>query len=262
LGHESDAARYQAIAARSLGAFRDTFIATDGTVLNDTVTAISVCLVFDLFESASHAAVAGGRLIELVAEAGYRISTGFVGTPIVCDALVLAGGLDTAYALLLQDELPSWLYPVSMGATTIWERWDSMLPDGSINPGDMTSFNHYALGAVADFMHRVVAGLSTEGAGSARLRIAPRPGGGLTRASARHHGPLGIASSSWRRFGTSFELEVEVPPGASATVVMPGNEIGSSQVVGPGRHTFQSELQTAESDWAPDARGARKEAAR
>jgi alpha-L-rhamnosidase len=262
LGQESDAARYQAIALRSLSAFRDAFIATDGTVLNDTVTAISVCLVFDLFESASHAAVAGARLIELVAEAGYRISTGFVGTPIVCDALVLAGGLDTAYALLLQDELPSWLYPVSMGATTIWERWDSMLPDGSINPGDMTSFNHYALGAVADFMHRVVAGLSAEGAGSARLRIAPRPGGGLTRASARHHGPLGIASSSWRRVGTSFELEVEVPPGASATVVMPGNEIGSSQVVGPGRHTFQSELPKAESDWAPDARGARKEAAR
>ena len=93
-------------------------------------------------------------------DAQYRITTGFVGTPIVCDALAATGHHDTAYHLLLQTECPSWLYPVTLGATTMWERWDSMLPDGSINTGEMTSFNHYALGAVVDFVHRVVAGLA------------------------------------------------------------------------------------------------------
>ena len=89
------------------------------------------------------------------------------------------GHIDTAYHLLLRDEAPSWLYPVTMGATTMWERWDSMLPDGSVNPGEMTSFNHYALGAVVDFLHRVVGGLESAEPGWRRVRIAPRPGGGL-----------------------------------------------------------------------------------
>ena len=86
----------------------------------------------------------GDRLAWLVRRDGYRIGTGFVGTPLVADALSRTGHLDAATRLLLQTENPSWLYPVTMGATTIWERWDSMLEDGIINPGEMTSFNHYA----------------------------------------------------------------------------------------------------------------------
>ena len=102
--------------------------------------------------------------------------------PFVNDALTVTGHLDDAYALLLQREAPSWLYAVTMGATTIWERWDSMLPDGSINPGEMTSFNHYAFGAVADWMHRSVAGLAP-----ARARIPPHP----RRTAARRRADLG-----------------------------------------------------------------------
>ena len=117
------------------------------------------------------------------ATAATASSTGFVGTPLICDALTHAGALDTAYRLLLQRECPSWLYPVTMGATTIWERWDSMLPDGTVNPGEMTSFNHYALGAVADWLHRTVAGLAPAAPGlpaaarraAARRRAAPAP---------------------------------------------------------------------------------------
>jgi hypothetical protein len=118
-------------------------------------------------------------------------------TPLICDALTAAGEIDAAYALLLQRGWPSWLYPVTMGATTIWERWNSMLPDGSINPGQMTSFNHYALGAVADWMHRIVAGLAPAEPGYRRLRIAPRPGGRLTSAAATHETPYGTAEVAW-----------------------------------------------------------------
>ncbi len=112
----------------------------------------------------------------------FRIGTGFVGTPLVLDALADNGHLEDAYALLLQTECPSWLYAVTMGATTVWERWDSMLPDGSINPGSMTSFNHYALGAIADWLHRRVGGLEPEPPAFGGSASPPRPGGGITSA--------------------------------------------------------------------------------
>ena len=112
------------------------------------------------------------------------------------------GAYDSAYRLLTQRECPSWLYPVTMGATTVWERWDSMRPDGWINPGEMTSFNHYALGAIADWLHRVVAGLAPAAPGYRRLLIHPRPGDGLTQAGATHLTPYGRASVQWvRAFG-------------------------------------------------------------
>jgi alpha-L-rhamnosidase len=123
--------------------------------------------------------LAGKRLAQLVAESGYCIQTGFAGTPYVLDALTATGHLQEAYHFSCQRECPSWLYPVIMGATTVWERWDSMLPDGTINPGQMTSFNHYALGAVADWIHRVVGGIAPLEPGYSRVLIAPQPGGGI-----------------------------------------------------------------------------------
>jgi Bacterial alpha-L-rhamnosidase. len=137
-----------------------------------------------------------------------------VGTRLVCDASVSVGAVDEAYHLLQQRELPSWLYPVTMGATTIWERWDSMLPDGSVNQGEMTSFNHYALGAVADFLHRVVAGLAPAAPGYSRVRIAPQPAGGLTHASASHLSPWGRISVEWHRTGDDFRVAIELPDGS------------------------------------------------
>ncbi|MGC5224450.1 family 78 glycoside hydrolase catalytic domain [Micromonospora sp. DT81.3] len=238
LNKVTDANRYQHIADRAAAAFRAEFITPTGRVVSDTAASLAIALVFDLFDDADTAARAGRRLLELVEHSGYRITTGFVGTPIICDALVLAGDPDAAYRLLLQDRLPSWLYPVSMGATTIWERWDSMLPDGSINPGDMTSFNHYALGAVADFLHRSVAGLASAAPGWKKIRFQPHPGGGLTYTHARHESPQGTTSISWQREGTAFTLQLDVPPGAEGIVILPGAD---EQIrVAPGHHTFHS----------------------
>jgi alpha-L-rhamnosidase len=122
----------------------------------------------------------------------------------------------------MQRECPSWLYPVTMGATTIWERWDSMLPDGSINPGEMTSFNHYALGAVADWLHRTIGGIAPAEPGYRRIAIAPRPGGGLSHASARHLTPYGMAECSWAIRDGKIEVRVVVPPNATASLRLPG----------------------------------------
>lgn len=236
LGDEGRAVRYRAVEGRAREAFRTHFVTPAGRVVSDTVAALSLAICFDLLEGEDQLAVAGRRLAERVREGDHLIRTGFIGTPLVCDALVRTGSTDTAYHLLLQTRCPSWLYPVTMGATTVWERWDSMLADGSVNPGEMTSFNHYALGAVVDFMHRTVAGLAPTAPGYREVLFAPRPGGGLTSARASHLSPHGLVTSSWRREGTTFILEIDVPPGVRATVQLPGQTPGIDAPSGHSVH--------------------------
>jgi alpha-L-rhamnosidase len=132
-----------------------------------------------------------------------------------------------------------------MGATTIWERWDSMLPDGSVNPGEMTSFNHYALGAVADWLHRTVAGLAPGEPGYRRLEFQPRPGGGLSHAAARHSTPYGTAACSWRLTAEDITVEVEVPPNTTARVTLPGKD-GAPIEIASGKHTWTYAYQASD----------------
>jgi alpha-L-rhamnosidase len=222
LGRSDLVEHYSDIAARARRAFRAEYVAPSGRVVSDTVTALAVAIRFDLLETAEQRSAAGARLAELVRADDHLIATGFIGTPLVCDALAATGSIDTAYHLLLQTHCPSWLYPVTMGATTVWERWDSMLPDGSVNPGEMTSFNHYALGAVADFLHRIVAGLAPAAPGYRRVQIAPQPGGGLTHASARHLSPHGQIDVSWTRDERTLRIEVHLPAGVEGDLHVPG----------------------------------------
>ena len=224
LGRTAEQKKYQSLADEARAAFAREYITPAGRLMSDAETAYALALVFDLLPTAEQRQRAGERLNELVRESGYHIRTGFVGTPLICDALCSTGHYVAAYRLLLQQECPSWLYPVTMGATTVWERWDSMLPDGSINPGEMTSFNHYALGAVADWMHRTIGGLTPTEPGYRRMDIHPRPGGGLTHAQARHVTPYGLAESKWKIESGKFDLDVIVPPNASALVFLPNGE--------------------------------------
>ncbi len=184
----------------------------------------ALAIAFGLLDEPQRSA-AGERLADLVAASGYRVTTGFAGTPYICDALTQTGHLDVAYRLLLERECPSWLYPVTMGATTIWERWDSMLPDGSINPGQMTSFNHYALGAVADWMHRTIGGISPAAPGYARVRIAPRPGGGLSWATSALQTPHGEIRVAWKLVEDDLNLEIDLPDGVTAEIALPDSEV-------------------------------------
>ena len=189
--------------------------------MSDAPTAYALALGFDLVTDAAQRTRLAARLAELVRERGYRIATGFVGTPLVADALAESGHLYTAERLLLQTECPSWLYPVTMGATTVWERWDSLLPDGSVNPGEMTSFNHYALGAVADWLHRTVAGLAPDAPGYRRIRIAPRPLGRSTHARAEHLHPVRSRIRGVAARGREVVVTAEVPPNTEAIVDLP-----------------------------------------
>jgi len=245
LGRTGDAERYGALAAEVRAAFNREYVSPSGRLVSDATTVYAMAIAYALLPDAEQRRHAGERLAALVRASGYRISTGFVGTPLVCDALCSVGDIASAYRLLLQRECPSWLYPVTMGATTIWERWDSMLPDGTINPGEMTSFNHYALGAVADWLHRTVAGLAPAAPGYRHIEVHPRPGGGLTEASARHKTPYGMAETTWTLAEGRIVLKVIVPPNASATVTLPGSDAAPVEV-GSGTHEWRYDYPDAD----------------
>jgi alpha-L-rhamnosidase len=235
LGAGDDADYFSALADRVRSAFHKHYVTDGGRVLSDCATVYALAVEFGLLDGADRQG-AGDRLAELVRENGFRISTGFAGTPFVTDALTSTGHLDEAYRLLLERECPSWLYPVTMGATTVWERWDSMLPDGTINPGEMTSFNHYALGAVADWMHRTIGGIAPLAPGYDRVLIAPRPGGGLSWAKGALDTRHGTIATDWSLDDVGrLSLRVTVPEGVEATVRLPD---GTEEVVSAGNHRF------------------------
>ena len=239
LGRSEDAAHFAELAERTRAAFNEHYVKPDGTIHSDAETVYALAIVFGLLDEET-TQLAGKRLAELVAESGYHIQTGFAGTPFVTDALTTTGHLDEAYRLLLQTECPSWLYPVTMGATTIWERWDSMLPDGTINPGQMTSFNHYALGAVADWMHRSIGGIAPLEPGYSRVLIAPQPGGDIHWARSSLETRHGKISVSWSRDDDGpIELDIAVPEGVTALVQLPGTQ---EQEFGSGQHHLSSTL--------------------
>lgn len=225
LGRSQDAERFDALAAEVRHAFVGRYVLPGGRLSSDAPTAYALALTFDLLPQALRAAAAD-RLAWLVQADGDVVGTGFVGTPLLLDALSSTGHLDRAYALLMQTACPSWLYMVGQGATTIWERWDAILPDGSVNPGDMTSFNHYALGAVADWLHGTVAGLRQASPAGDQFDVAPRPGGGLTWAEAWLETAAGRAGVRWRSDHGTVSISVTLPPGARARV-----DLGSDGVV-------------------------------
>ncbi|MEU1217051.1 family 78 glycoside hydrolase catalytic domain [Streptomyces sp. NPDC005791] len=236
LGDAAEAERYTALADEVREAFRRRYVLPSGRMTSDSPTAYALGIAFGLLAPQQKQS-AGDRLAELVLADEARIATGFVGTPLICDALTDTGHLDVAYRLLLQTECPSWLYTVTQGATTIWERWDSLRPDGSLNPGGMTSFNHYALGAVADWLHRVVGGITATAPGYRDITFRPRPGGGITWARTRHETPYGSASLSWEVTATGMTARCTVPEGCRAVVELPACE---PITLHPGEHVIDT----------------------
>jgi alpha-L-rhamnosidase len=259
LGHDDDAQRYGRLSRDVAHAFRQAYVDADGTVRSDCQTVYALAIVWDLLETGTQRQGAGERLAALVREAGFHVSTGFLGTPVILDALCEVGYPDLAHSMLLTRTNPSWLYPVSMGATTIWERWDSMLPDGSVNPGDMTSFNHYAYGAVADWLHRRVAGLAPAAPGYREVAVRPLVTGQLSYAAADLDSPYGRIAVSWRLDEGRFELDLEVPPGVTAHLDLPlaGSAhqplVGSGEAAGRAAGAAGSAADDAAADAADDA---------
>ena len=245
LDRGEEAVTYEALWARIREAFQGAFVGEDGRLTARTQTACLLALQFDLLTDEQRGA-ALDLLIELIEEAGGALTTGFLGTPWLCEVLGDNGALDLAYQLLLREDYPSWLYSISKGATTIWEHWDGIKPDGSLWSPDMNSFNHYAYGAVGSWIGRVVGGIRSASPYAAfrELVIAPKPGGELTWVDHGLETGYGKVRCRWEVVPQGaadgrdkLELLVEVPANCTATVILPWS--GAQIEVGSGQHHFE-----------------------
>lgn len=233
LGHEADAIKYNGFYNAAKRAFQDRFVDSEGRVLSGTQTANVLALHFDLLAPEDRPK-ALEALVKDIQERGNHLSTGFVGTPYISRVLSDNGYLDVAYTLLLQRTWPSWLYPVTKGATTIWERWDGWTDDKGFQDIGMNSFNHYAYGAIGAWLYAVVAGIEIDESNPAykHIILQPRPGGGITWAKASLDSIHGRVSSYWRQEEFGFTWEVDVPPNTTATAYVPATSGQSVRVNG------------------------------
>ncbi|WP_372637231.1 family 78 glycoside hydrolase catalytic domain [Cohnella sp.] len=229
LGKDEEAGEYGRLLEGIIAKFRETFLTSEGRMAASTQTANILPLVFGLADGEDRKRIAAD-LNELVVRNGHHLDTGFVGTPYLCIALSENGYHETALKLLLQDTYPSWLYSITKGATTIWEHWDGIKPDGSFWSDDMNSYNHYAYGAIGDWMYRYVAGLDMDESEPAYKRAKIRPGcanGELTFARASFESAYGRIASGWRAEGGDIFVDVDVPGNAGADILLPSARLAS-----------------------------------
>jgi alpha-L-rhamnosidase len=225
LGKDADRLRYHALSAEAREAFIKRFVHEDGTIEGDKQTAYVLALEFNLLPQALRP-WAAAALVRNIRGRDNHLSTGFVGTPYINWVLSKTGHLDTAYALLKQTTWPAWLYSVTQGATTVWERWDGWTHDKGFQDPKMNSFNHYAYGAVGAWMYAVIGGidLDPDQPGYKQIVMHPQPGGGLTYATVELHSMYGTIRSAWTQENDSFGWKVIVPANTAATIYIPAKD--------------------------------------
>lgn len=257
LKRPKEAERYRQLRSKIIRAYRNYFTDGNGNMKQEFQSAYVCPLYFGMTEGEEQKKYAR-NLNRLVQEAGNHLTTGFLGTPYILFALSDNGYVDEAYQLLLQDTCPSWLYEVKAGATTIWERWDALRPDGTVNLGEgnvkdisdqnmnlgggMVSFNHYANGAVGDWLYRRTAGIEPVKAGYKEFKIQPLPGGGITWVKCKKETPYGTIMSNWKIEDGKFKLDVMVPFGTKAQVFLPD---GQALLVSNGEYHYETAYKKA-----------------
>jgi alpha-L-rhamnosidase len=247
LGEEEDADYYRGLRAEIVSAYRNVFTDGRGNVKREFQTAYVLPLHFAMTTGEETTAMVD-NLVRLIRDADGHLTTGFPGTPYILFALSDNGRVDEAFDLLMQRTPPSWLYMVESGGTTIWERWDALRADGTVNIADlkpgasdedtgggMVSFNHYAAGAVGNWLYTRVAGIEPLEGGYRRFRVAPLLGGGLTSADSAVRTPYGEIRSAWKLDDERFTLRVEVPVSTMCAVVLPD---GREELCSSGSHAF------------------------
>lgn len=222
LGKDNDVKIYTVLLNNIKKAFQIEYVTPAGRMISGTQTSYVLALYFDLLPEQLRASAAK-RLADNIDDYDGHITTGFLGTPYICKVLTRFGYADVAFALLMKDSYPSWLYPVKNGATTIWERLDGIKPDKSFEDPGMNSFNHYAYGAIGDWMYSGITGINTDEAspGFHKIWITPHVGGGLTSAHADLETMYGTVTSSWALANNVLMLKVVVPPNTLANIILP-----------------------------------------
>ena len=222
IGENEDASAYAVLADQVKKAFIAEFVTPNGRLVSHTQTAYALALSFDLLPD-NVKANSAAYFADDVKKFGH-LTTGFVGTPLLCSTLSSIGRDDLAFMLLTRKDYPSWLYPVTQGATTIWERWDGQKPDGSFQDVGMNSFNHYAYGAIGEWLYNHVAGLSMDvgNPGFKHILFSPHAGGGLTQAGVEFKSMYGLICSSWKIENGEFIYDITIPANTTASVSLPG----------------------------------------
>jgi alpha-L-rhamnosidase len=216
-GHAADAVHFADLAARTKRAFAARYLHADGTLGTNSQTGYAMAIGMELVPPSTVAEA----FVRTIHARHDHLATGFLGTPWLLPALSAVGQNDLAWKLLLNRDYPSWGYEIQAGATTMWERWNSLKPDGSFGDVGMNSFNHYAYGAVGDWMYRHIAGIAPLAPGYARFAVAPTPGGGVTHGGGSLESAYGRIATAWTIDGDRFSLDVTVPAGTTAEVTMP-----------------------------------------
>lgn len=237
LGEADDAKHYQQLANEIKASFQREYLTENGNLTQHTQTAYALTLYAGLYRE-GQGQILANQLDQAIQNNGGYLNTGFVGTPCLCPALTQFGKSKLAYQLLLNEDCPSWLYAVNQGATTIWERWDSVLPDGHINPAGMNSLNHYSYGAILEWIYRYAAGMEPGEAGWKTVVFRPVPDSRLGHIEAAYHSVSGTVKSAWRYEDGTIFYSFEVPFGVTAQLTLPGEE---SITLEPGIHTFTRE---------------------
>ncbi|KAF5014614.1 hypothetical protein F66182_14335, partial [Fusarium sp. NRRL 66182] len=251
LGFQEERKRYASDFLALKKAFHAKYVTPLGNLASFTQTAYSLAIQFGIIDDIDQLAGAGNSLARLVHLAKFHVSTGFVGTPLILPALTTAGFSSLAYRMLLEKHCPSWIYPITAGATTIWERWDALLPDGKLNPGQMLSFNHYAFGAVGAWLHRTVGGINSIN-GWKTIQVRPVPGGGLDYCAVHFEGPYGLVECRWEITRDIFKLRLSIPPNTMAEIELPPQviEVETPRFsIGSGSYSFDYKYKAL--DWPP-----------
>ena len=231
IGNNEDELYYTELHNRTKKAVAETFISDTGIIEPDLQGSYVMALWYEIIPEAT-VTRAVARLVKLIEENNFCLDTGFLATPILLDVLMKYGQKDLAYRILYQEKCPSWFYEISKGATTVWEAWDGIKPNGKV--GNL-SYNHYAFGSVFDWIYRNVGGLSEASAGYKKIIIKPEPDERMEWARCSHKSVYGKIQSDWRRDGDYFSINVEIPCNTTAIIVMPD---GSSNEVGSGKYEF------------------------
>ncbi len=231
LGKKDDAKKYAELSENVKKAFVKRFVGADGTVESDSQTAYLLPLAFDILPR-ELARKAHAKLLERIAKDNFHLNTGFVGTPHLNPVLTKTGSHGLAVRLLLNKTYPSWLYPITQGATTMWERWNSFSHEKGFGDVNMNSFNHYAYGAIGQWMYANIGGLWYDAAGYSRVLFAPKFDKRITSASVWHETPYGRASSAWRLENGAVKWRVTVPSNSDGRVVFDTKKPDSIRVNG------------------------------
>lgn len=231
LDKKEDAVYYKDLASKIKDAFEKEYFTPTGRLCVDTMTAYVVVLYMGLTPDYAYEKVCEG-LLNRLKKNQYHLNTGFVGTPYLCRVLSENGMNDLAYHLLLEKGFPGWLYEVLMGATTVWERWDSVLPDGKISGTEMNSLNHYSYGSIVEWMYRNMVGIrpSEEGAGFKKFTIAPMPNYQIESAKAKLRSASGMIESGWRIQDEKLYFHFRIPFDAEALIILPDADVKDIEV--------------------------------